>query len=45
MMKVKCRKCGKALDSVALTYGGDWLCGECADNKESILFCERGVVK
>lgn len=40
--EVKCKKCGKVLDSVTLTYGGDWLCGECADNKESILFCERG---
>lgn len=40
--KVRCKKCGKVLNSVTLTYGGDWLCGECADNKESILFCERG---
>lgn len=38
----KCKKCGKVLDSVTLTYGGDWLCGECSDNKESILFCEKG---
>lgn len=34
--EVKCKKCGKVLDSVTLTYGGDWLCGECADNVESI---------
>lgn len=40
--KVKCKNCGKVIDSVVLHYDGDWLCSECATDRESVLFCERG---
>ena len=40
--ELKCKKCGKVIDSVTLKYGGNWICSKCADDKKSVLFCERG---
>lgn len=40
--ELKCKKCGKIIDSITFYYGNQWLCSECADDKESVLFCERG---
>ena len=39
---LKCKKCGKAIDSIINHYGSKWICSECAEDKESVLYCERG---
>lgn len=40
--ELKCKKCGKVIDSATLLYQMEWLCSECTVDKESVIFCERG---
>ncbi|MBQ2397778.1 MAG: hypothetical protein II304_12220 [Bacteroidales bacterium] len=36
------KKCNKQLDSVFYGYGTKWLCSEHTEDKENVLFCEKG---
>jgi hypothetical protein len=42
VFKLVCKKCNKTIDSVIYGYGNKWLCSKCAEDKENVLFCEKG---
>lgn len=38
----KCPKCGRELVGHSIIYGSEWLCCDCAEDREDPLYCERG---
>lgn len=40
--KQKCKKCGIELKGLTSMYTKDWICSECAEDRQSVLYCETG---
>ena len=39
-IETTCKKCGKRLNGLEYTYGSQWICSNCTDDKDSVLYCE-----